>query len=287
MIGPSLEAVAAAVGALRSAGIGSADLLVTFGSGQKNPWDDEAEITIPYADIPGWAPPGVEGHDGVLSLVRRGEENVLVMVGRHHYYEARSYEAVAAPLKAASALGVRRALLTNSAGAVRKDLRQGDFVLITDHILLHGPELPDMLQDAWGEGVIPTYWQAGAAILRQAAEQNDIPLSEGVLLCVTGPAYETRAEIEMARRMGADVVAMSLAPEALIAWSLGFDVSGLSLVTNIAGAHGHAVLHHHDVVEAASRMQPVLDSLLREAVPLMLPSSDRDGQGMSHSPRGQ
>ncbi|MFC1628019.1 purine-nucleoside phosphorylase [Gemmatimonadota bacterium] len=287
MIGPSPQAVEAAVEVLLSAGVLSADLLVTLGSGQKNPWDSEAEITIPYTDIPGWASPGVEGHGGELSLVRMGEDNVLVMVGRHHYYEARSYEAVAAPLKAAHKLGVRRALFTNSAGAVREDLRQGDFVLITDHILQHGPDLADMLRDAWEEGVVTEYWQAGGTILRQAAQQSDIPLSEGILLCVTGPAYETGAEIEMARRMGADVVAMSLAPEALIAWSLGFEVSGLSLVTNRAGSDGHTDLLHHDVVEAALRMQPVLERLLREAVPCMLPGSDRDGQDTSHTPRGQ
>ncbi len=287
MIGPSQETVEAAVEVLLSAGIVCADLLVTFGSGQKNPWDSETEITIPYTEIPGWAPPGVEGHGGELSLVRMGEDNVLVMVGRHHYYEARSYESVAAPLKAACELGVRRALLTNSAGAVRKDLRQGDFVLLTDHILQQGPDLADLLRDAWEEGMVPTYWQEGATILRQAAQQGGIPLSEGMLLCVTGPAYETGAEIEMARRMGADVVAMSLAPEALIAWSLGFEVSGLSLVTNSPGTDGRACLHHHDVVEAALGMQPVLDRLLREAVPRMLPVSDRDGQDSGNSPRGK
>ena len=278
MIGPAPEIVEAAVDVLLSVGILNADLLVTFGSGQKNPWKSEAEVTLPYQDIPGWAPPGVDGHGGELSLVKFGEDNVLVMVGRHHYYEARSYESVAAPLKAAHELGVRKVLLTNSAGAVREDLRQGDFVLITDHILQHGPDLADMLRDAWEEGAVPTYWQEGASILRQAARQGNIQLSEGILLCVTGPSYETGAEIEMARRMGADVVAMSLAPEALIAWSLGLEVAGLSLVTNSAGTGGDADLQHHDVVEAARGMQPVLDRLLREVVPLMLAASDRDRQ---------
>ena len=275
MIGPPPERVMAAVESLRKAGIKRADLLVTFGSGQEDPWAEESEITLPYADIPGWAAPGVKGHGGKLSLVRMGEENVLVMVGRHHYYEARSYEAIAAPLKVARALGVRRALLTNSAGAVREDLRQGDFVLITDHILLHGPALPDLLRENPVKDTTPGYWSEGAVVISQAAEKVGCTLDEGVLLCVTGPSYETGAEIEMARRMDAAVVAMSLAPEALIAWSLGMDVSGLSLVTNIAGAQGSADLHHDEVVAAAARMQPDLDRLLREAVPRMLPSMDR------------
>jgi purine-nucleoside phosphorylase len=158
---------------------------------------------------------------------------------------------------------------------VREDLRQGDFVLITDHILLHGPALPDLLQGETVSDAAPGYWSEGAAVIRQSAEKVGLALIDGVLLCVTGPTYETRAEIEMARRMGSAVVAMSLAPEALIAWSLGIDVAGLSLVTNIAGAQGSADLHHDEVVAAAARMQPELNRLLREAVPRMLPSMDR------------
>jgi purine-nucleoside phosphorylase len=270
---------AAAVETLRKAGIGQADLLVTIGSGQDDPWAEESELTLPYADIPGWAEPGVEGHGGRLSLVPMGEENVLVMVGRHHYYEARSYEAIAAPLKTARAAGVRRVLLTNSAGAVREDLRQGDFVLITDHILLQGPAMTDLLQEGAMTGAAGRYWPEGAEVIRRAADRTGITLAEGVLLCMTGPSYETGAEIEMARRMGAAVVAMSLAPEALIAWYLGMEVSGLSLVTNNAGAPGSGSLHHDDVVAAAVRMQPDLERLLREAVPLMLPSHDRSRTG--------
>ncbi len=275
MIGPSPEQVAVTVESLRNAGVDRADLLVTIGSGQKNPWAQEAVVTLPYSDVPGWAAPGVEGHGGKLSLVRMGEENVLVMVGRHHYYEARSYEAIAAPLKTARALGVRRALFTNSAGAIHEDLRPGEFVLITDHLLLHGPALPDLLRDETARSERPRYWLEGAGMIRRSAEEAGLTLVDGTLLCVTGPSYETRAEIEMARTMGAAVVAMSLAPEALIAWSLGIDVSGLSLVTNIAGAQGSSILHHDEVVAAAARMQPDLDRLLRKAVPRMLPSMDR------------
>jgi purine-nucleoside phosphorylase len=264
------EPAAAAAAALREAGVERADLLVTFGSGQRSPWREETDLTLPYEAIPGWAPPGVEGHPGELSLVRIGEENVLVMVGRHHYYEARSYEAIAAPLRAARALGAGRLLLTNSAGAVREDLRRGDFVLITDHIVLHGPDIYDLLRTEQAGRPDPSYWATGADALRQSADRNALPLAEGVLLCVTGPAYETRAEVEMARRLGAAVVAMSLAPEALIAWGLGFEVSGLSLVTNIAGAGGGTGLHHGSVIEEAAVMQPDLDRLLRDAVPRML-----------------
>lgn len=266
----------AAADALRKAGIDRAELLVVFGSGQRNPWRREAGLTLSYGDIPGWAAPDVTGHRGELSLVTIGRENVLVMVGRHHYYEARSYDSIAMPLETARALGVERVLLTNSSGAVREDLRPGDFVLISDHILLHGPELPDRLRAGWPEGTPPGYWQEGAAIVRRGAERIGLQLAEGVLLCVTGPSYETPAEIEMARRMGAAVVAMSLAPEALIAGSLGLDVAGLSLVSNLAGTAGSAGLQHQDVLEAAAGMQADLDRLMREAAPRLLPSSGRE-----------
>jgi purine-nucleoside phosphorylase len=264
------ESTPAALEALGRAGIESATMLVTLGSGQVNPWEGEETARVGYGDIPGWEEPGIEGHSGVLSLVDVGGDNVLVMEGRHHYYEARSYEAVIFPLKVVHALGARRALLTNSVGGINRELEAGNLVLIADHIFLQGLQEGEFLRDVWPRGRRPEYWREGGETLREAAAEAGIPLVDGVLLCVPGPMYETDAEIEMARRMGADVVAMSLAPEALAAQALGFMVAGLSLVTNISGEPGHTGTGHEDVVEAASRFQPVLSRLLREAVPRLV-----------------
>jgi len=279
MIGPPQEVIDSALEALRTVGIEEADLLVTLGSGQANPWEDEVEVGVTYQELPGWYAPGVAGHGGKLSLVRVGPENVLVMAGRHHYYEARSYEAVITPLRVSHALGVRRALLINSVGALRSRLRPGDLVLLSDHIFLQGPQLPLLLQGAWPQGVQPGYWKEGGTAIVEAAGRAGIPVTEGVLLCVPGPMYETRAEAEMARRLGADVVAMSLAPEALIARALGCRVVGISLVTNTVGETGHADLHHEEVIAAAARFQPTLTRLLREAIPALAAVSDDEPAG--------
>jgi len=267
MIGPPQGVIDSALEYLRGAGIESADLLVTLGSGQSNPWVEEVIVEVDYGLLPGWRAPAVEGHGGKLSLVRVGGENVLVMAGRHHYYEARSYEGVIAPLSVSRALGVRKVVLTNSVGALRKGMRPGDLVLLSDHLFLQGPRMGRLLQGSWPRGVRPGYWEEGGAVVKEAAGRLGIRVTEGVLLCVSGPMYETRAEAEMARRIGADVVAMSLAPEALAAWALGCRVVGLSLVTNMIGEEGHTGLHHKEIITAAARFQPYLAILLREAVP--------------------
>jgi len=273
MIDPSREPIGSALDTLRENGIESGELLITMGSGQSNPWSDKVTAQVSYSQLSGWQAPSVEGHGGRLGLIEIGGENVLVMEGRHHYYEARSYEGVLAPLSVMYALGVRKALLTNSVGALRSGMRQGDLVLLSDHILFQGPELGTILQSRWPDGVRPRYWEEGREAVKRAAGRAGVPLTEGVLLCVPGPMYETRAEAEMARRMGADVVAMSLAPEALAGMALGYRVVGLSLVTNLVGGEGHAELRHEEVISTAGKYQPSLDKLLAEAVPALLAAS--------------
>jgi purine-nucleoside phosphorylase len=115
----------------------------------------------------------------------------------------------------------------------------------------------------------PSYWKEGRMIVMEKAEGAGIELSEGILFCVQGPMYETASEAEMARRMGADVVAMSLAPEAMIANALGCRVVGLSLVTNSAGGSNLAGPNHNEVISAAVTYKPLLDKLLKEAVPAL------------------
>ena len=274
MIGPSSQTIDTAISTLREAGIGNAAFLVTLGSGQSNPWSDEIEVEIDYEQVPGWPAPAVEGHGGKLSLVRMGEENVLVMEGRHHYYEACSYDGVIAPLRISRALGVEKVLLSNSVGSLSSELCTGDIILISDHVFFQGPELEKLLQAEWPSGVKPSYWEKGRKIVMEKAEDVGIELAEGVLFCVQGPMYETGAEAEMARRMGADVVAMSLAPEAMAATAMGCSVVGLSLVTNAVGGRDLAGPNHDEVISTAAIYKPLLDKLLKETVPALVAASD-------------
>jgi len=266
---PPSQTIDAAITTLREAGISSASFLVTLGSGQSNPWSDEVEVEIDYQQVPGWCAPTVEGHGGKLSLVRMGEENLLVMEGRHHYYEARSYDGVIAPLRISCALGVEKVLLANSVGSLRSELCTGDLMLISDHIFFQGSELEELLQAEWPSGVRTFYWEEGRKIVMEKAESAGIELDEGVLFCVQGPMYETAAEAEMARRMGADVVAMSLAPEAMAAAAMGCRVVGISLVTNAVGGSDLAGPDHDEVITAAATYRPLLDKLLKETVPAL------------------
>jgi purine-nucleoside phosphorylase len=254
---------------LNGEGIESAAVMVTLGSGQKNPWSDEVVIQLEYTQIPGWPAAAVEGHAGRLNLVHVGAENVLVMEGRHHYYESRSYDGVIAPLRISRALGVDRVVLTNSVGSLHSELQAGDLMLVSDHLFFQGPELQTLLGSETPFGQEGPYWKEGGQLVRDAAVNAEIELKEGILFCVQGPMYETGAEAEMARRMGADVVAMSLAPEAMIATAFGCRVIGLSLVTNSIGVSVLAGPNHNEVISAAAMYQSRLDRMLKEVVPVV------------------
>ncbi len=258
-----------AVEALREAGIDEADILVTLGSGYASPWEHDSLVTIAYERVPGWPEPGVHGHRGKLSLVRVEAENLMVMEGRHHYYEARSFQGVIYPLMVAYALGIRVVLLTNSAGAVRADLQPGDLVLTAGHLPFQGAAITDPAGASGVAVVRECYWDAGRRAMHEAARGCSVRLEEGVLMCVSGPAYETPAEVAMARTLGADLVAMSLAPEAVAANRIGMRAVGLSLVTNPAVSAPGRKTDHDEVVSEAQRSQPVIDRLLRACIPLL------------------
>lgn len=266
--------LASALEALAGVGIEDAVALVTLGSGHASPWRGQAQVTVPYAELPGWSVPGVPGHHGNLGLVRLGAMNLLVMEGRHHYYEARSYEGVVFPLRVASALGVRLAVLTNSAGSLRPDLEPGEIVLTAGHLFLQGAIKPgyDSPERNIRSGV---YWEEGRTLMVASARRAGIGVREGVLACVGGPSYETVAEGAMLKGFGADVVSMSLAPEALAASSMGLKVVGLSIVTNVAPGVAASVPDHDAVVATAALAQPHLDTLLREAVPPLIALLDQ------------
>lgn len=210
-------------------------------------------VEIPYGRIPGWPAGRVGGHPGRLSQIGR----LLVLRGRTHLYEGRTAEEVARPVRVLARLGVRRLVLTNAAGAVRKTLRTGDLMRIEDHLNLTGdnplrgvPRFVD-LSSAWDPEL--------GRRLDRAAKRRRLPLRRGVYAALPGPSYETPAEVRMLRALGADAVGMSTVPEAIAAADEGIRVAGLSVITNAAGP-----VSHGGVLEATARAAGRVGLLLRE-----------------------
>jgi purine-nucleoside phosphorylase len=238
---------------------------VVLGSGLGEYAEAFGGVTVDYRDIPGFPVPTVAGHHGTIHA--RG--GAVLFAGRFHYYEGWEPDDVVMAVFLARKLGAGTIVLTNAAGAVRRDLRPGDIVLIRDHVNLMGmnplrgpnppdlgPRFPDMSR---------VYSPELRAVANRAA---GMPLPEGVYAAFSGPCYETPAEVRMAERMGADLVGMSTVPEAIVAAYLGMRVLGISCVTNMAAGILDAPLRHDEVLEigrvVAPRMAALLDAVTRE-----------------------
>ena len=234
-------------------------LAIILGSGfQQSLSRLEVDAEIGYEKLPGFPPVGVSGHAGKLVVGHLGGNPVLVLSGRAHYYEGHSMETVTFAIRALAAFGISDVLLTNAAGGVNRSFRPGDFMLLTDHINLMGanplrgpspPGLPrfvDMTQ---------TYDAGLGRLLHKAAEKCRLKLRSGVYLAVSGPSYETPAEIRAFARLGADAVGMSTVPEAIVARQCGLKVAGLSCITNLAAGLGGATLTHTEVLETADKVK--------------------------------
>ena len=226
----------------------------------------EDRICIPFADIPGFPLPTIEGHAGALVFGRKHGKTVVMLQGRIHYYEGLSMREITLPIRVLAALGVKQLVLTNAAGGVNTSFHPGDLMLIADHINysgmnpLIGPNL-----DAFGPrfpDMSDLYTADLRAAIRQAAKAADIPLQEGVYAMYSGPNYETPAEIRMFRVLGADAVGMSTVPEALVAGHCGMQVVGVSCVTNMAAGVLPQKLDHSDVMESAARVHDTFHRLM-------------------------
>jgi purine-nucleoside phosphorylase len=228
---------------------------------------DEVEdaVSIPFGEIPGFPKTGVVGHAGRYLGGRLGGRNVLLQAGRYHVYEGHTGEVVAAPVRLAAALGIRFLFLTNAAGGVDPALEPGDVVLLSDHLnlMFHSPLIGPA---APGESRFPDmtepYDVALRAVALDVAQREGIKLSEGVYAAVTGPTYETAAEVRMLGRLGADVVGMSTVPEVLVARALGLRCLALSMVTNKGTGLSGEPLSHREVVEVGQRTGRIVGRIL-------------------------
>lgn len=216
---------------------------------------DNAE-SLPYTALPGFLRPSVSGHAGKLVLGRLAETPVLVLSGRAHYYEGHSLAEVTFAMRVLAAFGVTDVLLTNAAGGVNARFRPGDFMLLRDHINfmgvnpLRGPAPPGQPQFV---DLTQTYDAGLSDLLRHAARAARLRLRKGVYLAVSGPTYETPAEVRAFARWGADAVGMSTVPEAIVARQYGLRVAGVSCITNLAAGRSPQPLSHAEVLEIAER----------------------------------
>ncbi len=237
----------------RTPGLSPKTALV-LGSGLGGFADEVADaVTIPYADLPGFPPSGVSGHRGELIVGRLAGRDVAVLAGRVHYYEHGDARAMATPIATLAALGVERLILTNAAGSLRADVGPGSPMLITDHIAAAGT---NPLIGETGDGrfvsMVDAYDPALIALARRTAKGLGIALPEGVYAWVSGPSFETPAEIRMFRVWGADAVGMSTVPEVILARHAGISVLALSMITNLAaGMTGRPLSHAETKDEAA------------------------------------
>ena len=216
----------------------------------------EVDAEVQFDELPGMPSSSVKGHAGKFVVGRLAGLEVLVQAGRLHYYEGHSMEVVTFPMRLMAAVGVQRVVLTNAAGGISDDLNVGDFMQITDHINLMGESPP---RGTVSEGrtrfvdMADAYSTELGQALGQAAERCGVALKQGVYLAVSGPSYETPAEIGAFANMEADAVGMSTVPETIVARQCGMEVLGLSCITNAAAGKATDPITHEEVLAASGQ----------------------------------
>ena len=252
---------AEAADALTAAVGGEHDVAVVMGSGWAPAADafGAAVASIAIGELPGFAAPTAVGHGGEVRSVRVGDRKVLLFLGRTHLYEGRGVEPVVHGIRTAAAAGVRTVVLTNAAGGLDPDHRVGQAVLISDHLNLTARS---PLVGATFVDLTDLY----SAPLRALAREIDPSLAEGVYAALPGPHFETPAEIRMLTTLGADLVGMSTALEAIAARAAGVEVLGLSMVTNAAAGITGEALDHLEVLAAGKAAAGQLGAFLVELI---------------------
>ena len=247
------------------------EVALILGSGLGDYADQiKIETTIAYTEIEGFPTSTVAGHKGRFVFGYVDEVPVVIMQGRVHYYEGYPMTDVVLPTRLMGMMGAKKLVLTNAAGGVNLDYKPGDFMLITDHITTgipspligknideFGPRFPDMSE---------VYSLRMRNIIKEEANKLGIKLQEGVYVQFTGPAYETPAEVRMARIWGGDAVGMSTACEALTANHMGMEVCGISCITNLAAGVSTQPLNHKEVQETADRVAVEFKKLITAVV---------------------
>ena len=238
-----------------------------LGSGWSQAIPDTAvTMRIGYDRIMGLGPNTVAGHAGELRLIQMHGITAVAFCGRRHWYEGEGWTPVILPIELMRRLGVRDVLLTNAAGGINAQLHPGNFLLIKDHINTVGLNpLQGPLVAGWGPRFpdqTEVYNTELRRLLQAAAQETDIPLTEGVYAFTAGPTYETPAEIRSYAAMGADAVGMSTVPEAIVANAAGLRVAAVSCISNMAAGISGPHLGHEEVLAETQRATPQMTRLL-------------------------
>ncbi|MDR1733993.1 MAG: purine-nucleoside phosphorylase [Oscillospiraceae bacterium] len=244
---------------------------LVLGSGLGRLGDSMTDVVlIPFADIPGFGKPYYSGHRGNLLCGTFAGKRVVCLQGRLHYYEGYTFDQVILPIRVLRLLGVETLLITNAAGGINTGFAIGDIMLMLDHInLMGGNPMVGNQHPAFGQNFFDmgeAYSKRLLGIARKAAAEANITLREGVYIAVSGPSYETPAEIRAFRTLGADAVGMSTVPEVIAARHAGMEVLGLSLITNMAAGVTDAILTSEDVIEIGHARAAVMEQLAAEIV---------------------
>ena len=247
------------------------DVGIVLGSGLGGLADDlEASVAIPFDELPGWPAATAPGHVGRLLLGRLAGRTVVMLQGRFHLYEGNDPGLIVQPVLLFRSLGARLVILTNAAGGLDPSFGPGTLMIMRDHINMTGrspligpnaeelgPRFPDMT-DAWSPRLRERLHAAGG--------QEGVAMAEGVYIGLTGPAYETPAEVRMLAGLGGDAVGMSTVLECIAARWVGLEVCGVSLVTNAGAGYTGAPLTHEEVLEAGATAGPRLARVIRRFV---------------------
>jgi purine-nucleoside phosphorylase len=257
---------------IRSRAQADASVAVILGSGLGAFANELSSPTaIPYDEIPGFARATVEGHAGRLVIGKVGDAAVAAMQGRFHFYEGYSLEEVTFPIRVLKLLGVQTLILTNASGALNAEFTPGSLMLLTDHINLmgvnpligsnddrFGPRFPDLTN---------VYSPDLQDIVLQEAREMGLKMRRGVYASLSGPSYETPAEIHMVRSLGADAVGMSTVPEAIVARHMNMQVLGISCITNLAAGVSDEPVDHSQVMATGELVRESFVELLKRVIP--------------------
>lgn len=265
------EAAQESAAAIRSR-IGSAtpEIGITLGSGLGGlAGDIEDPVRIPFGEVPGFPAATVIGHAGSLVSGSLAGREVIALAGRFHMYEGHPARLAAFPVRVMHALGVRTYFASNAAGGIRRDLSAGDLMIIEDHLNLTATSpLTGQVED--GDERFPDmsdpYDSTLRSLLMRCADSLGIAVKEGVYAWLPGPSFETRAEVRMLERMGADAVGMSTVPEVIVARAIGMRAVGVSCIANAASGISDGPVLHSDVLAVTARAAASFQALVTEFV---------------------
>jgi purine-nucleoside phosphorylase len=243
---------------------------IVLGSGLGGLAEDIRDaVRVPFAEIPGFPTATVVGHAGAMVSGSLNGRRVIALAGRFHMYEGHPPQLAAFPVRVMHALGAPIYFASNAAGGIRRDLSAGDLMILEDHMNLTG-QSPLTGHVEPGDERFPDmtapYDPALRDLLRKSAEKVGVTVKEGVYAWLPGPAFETRAEVRMLERLGADAVGMSTVPEVLVARAMGMRVAGMSCIANAASGIGDTPVLHTDVLEVTARAAKGFQALVSEFV---------------------